>query len=107
MGILNNLVSKSIKEIYIPAKIIIPCQFITDPLNILRIIFYPHVKPDFSVENESTMCTDWQLRMHESCHWQKWVGHTTKQLLIFQLDCLFNNLRGLRPPWWLNKTVSF
>ena len=36
----------------------------------------------------------------------KWEGHTTKQLLIFQLDCLFNNLGGLRPPRWLNKTVS-
>ena len=34
------------------------------------------------------------------------MGHTTKQLLIFQLDCLFNNLGGLRPPRWLNKTVS-
>ena len=43
--------------------------------------------------------------MHDSCHWQEWVGHTTKQLLIFQLDCLFNNLGGLRPPRWLNKTV--
>ena len=60
---------KSIKGIYIPAKIIIPCQFITDPLKSLRIIFhqslsikvYPHVKatgqPDFSFENNSTMCT--------------------------------------------------
>ena len=51
---------KSIKEIYIPAKIIIPCQFINDPLKSLRIFsikVYPHVKPDFSFENESTMCT--------------------------------------------------
>ena len=31
---------KSIKGIYIPAKIIIPCQFITDPLKSLRIIFH-------------------------------------------------------------------
>ena len=31
---------KSIKEIYIPAKIIILCQFITDPLKSLRIIFH-------------------------------------------------------------------
>ena len=29
---------KSIKGIYIPAKIIIPCQFITDPLKSLLII---------------------------------------------------------------------
>ena len=53
---------KSIKGIYIPAKIIIPCQFITDPLKSLRNIkVYPHVEatgqPDFSFENESTMCT--------------------------------------------------
>ena len=51
---------KSIKEIYIPAKIIIPCQFITDPLKSLRIIFHQSLstrKPDFSFENESTMCT--------------------------------------------------
>ena len=34
------------------------------------------------------------------------MDHTTKQLLIFQLDCLFNNLGGLCPPRWLNKTVS-
>ena len=58
MGILNNLVWKNIKEIYIPAKIIIPCQFITLPLKTLRIIYYPHVKPDFSVGNESTMCSE-------------------------------------------------
>ena len=57
---------KSIKGIYIPAKIIIPCQFITDPLKSLRIIFQQSLstnkveatgQPDFSFENESTMCT--------------------------------------------------
>ena len=31
---------KSIKEIYIPAKIINPCQFITDPLKSSQIIFH-------------------------------------------------------------------
>ena len=31
---------KSIKETYIPAKVINPCQFITDPLNFSRIIFH-------------------------------------------------------------------
>ena len=31
---------KSIKGIYIPAKIIIPCQFLTDPLKSLRINFH-------------------------------------------------------------------
>ena len=51
---------KSIKEIYIPAKIIIPCQFITDSLK-SAIKVYPHVRatgqPDLSFQNESTMCT--------------------------------------------------
>ena len=39
---------KSIKGIYIPTKIIIPCQFITDPLNpceLFSIKVYPHVNP--------------------------------------------------------------
>ena len=31
---------KSMKEIYIPAKIINPCQFITDPLKSSRIIIH-------------------------------------------------------------------
>ena len=41
---------KSMKEINIPAKNINPCQFITDPLK-------SSGQPDFSFENESTMCT--------------------------------------------------
>ena len=43
------------KEIYIPAKNINPCQFITDPLNVKN--YYPHTKAsgqlDVSFENES------------------------------------------------------
>ena len=41
---------KSIKEIYIPAKIINPCQFITDPLKSSRIIFHQSL-----FKNESTL----------------------------------------------------
>ena len=55
---------KSIKKINIPANIINLCKFITDPLKSSRIIFikvYPEAKaseqPDFSFENESTICT--------------------------------------------------
>ena len=57
---------KSIKEIYIPAKIIIPCQFITDLFKILENYFkskFIHTlnkttgQPDFPFENESTMRT--------------------------------------------------
>ena len=46
-----------------PAKIINPRQFITDPSKSLELLFikvYPHVEasgqPDFSFDNESTMC---------------------------------------------------
>ena len=50
---------KSLKEIYIPAKIIHPCQFITGTLKILK-NYYPYAKAsgqlDFSFENESIMC---------------------------------------------------
>ena len=51
---------KSMKEIYIPAKIINPCHFITYPLKSLRIIIHTLFKAsgqlDFSFENESAMC---------------------------------------------------
>ena len=43
----------------IPAKIINLCQFVTDPLkslNIFSIKVKPSGQPDFSFENESTMC---------------------------------------------------
>ena len=50
---------KSMKEIYIPAKIINPCQFITDPLKSSRNIIHTlkaSGQLDCSFENESTMC---------------------------------------------------
>ena len=53
---------------------------------------------------QSDSSDDCQIRVHEGGQQQDWVGHTTKQLLIFKLDCLFNNLGGLRPPRWLNQT---
>ena len=48
------------KEIYIPAKIINPCQFITDSLKsswiIIHTLFKASAQLDFSFENESTKC---------------------------------------------------
>ena len=49
---------KSMKEIYIPAKIINPCQFITDPLKSLRIIIHTlkHLDNETSHSKMKVLC---------------------------------------------------
>ena len=45
-------------------------------------------------------------REHVGCHWPDSVGHTTRQLLIFNSIVWFNNLGGICPSRWLNKSAS-
>ena len=59
------------KETNIPAKIINPCQFITDPLNSSKIITHTlkHLDNyiDSSFENESTKCKVIAVMIAKGC----------------------------------------
>ena len=62
---------KSMKEIYIPAKIINPSQFVTDPLKTLRIIIHMHLHPVSSeLENSGIRVTVDNCSVTEHRRWR-------------------------------------